>query len=72
MKMAESSPNLLENNVGKGEIALYEQFLLFPHCFQKKNTADTQKPGIVWERANLSYAKAFHSDESEFCRLGKG
>ena len=23
----------VENTVGKGEIALYEQFLLFPHCF---------------------------------------
>ena len=29
----------LENTVGKGEIALYEQFLLFLQCFQ--NTADT-------------------------------
>ena len=28
MKMA-------ENTVGKGEIAHYEQFLLFPQCFQK-------------------------------------
>ena len=25
----------VENTVGKGEIARYEQFLLFPHCFQK-------------------------------------
>ena len=25
----------LENTVGKAEIALYEQFLLFPQCFQK-------------------------------------
>ena len=25
----------IENTVGKGEIALYEQFLLFPQCFQK-------------------------------------
>ena len=24
-----------ENIVGKGEIAHYKQFLLFPHCFQK-------------------------------------
>ena len=23
----------VENTVGKGEIARYEQFLLFPHCF---------------------------------------
>ena len=30
MKMAESSPKRVENTVGKGEIAYYEQFLLFP------------------------------------------
>ena len=30
----------VENNVGKGEIARYEQFLLFPRCFQKTCTAD--------------------------------
>ena len=26
----------VENIVGKGEIARYEQFLLFPQCFQSK------------------------------------
>ena len=31
----------VENNVGKGEIARYEQFLLFPQCFQKTCTGDT-------------------------------
>ena len=31
----------VENIVGKGEIAVYEQFLLFPRCFQKTCTADT-------------------------------
>ena len=31
----------VENTVGKGEIARYEQFLLFPQCFQKTFTADT-------------------------------
>ena len=30
----------LENTVGKGEIAHYEQFLFFPQCFQKTCTAD--------------------------------
>ena len=30
----------VENTVGKGEIARYEQFLLFPQCFQKTSTAD--------------------------------
>ena len=31
----------IENTVGKGEIARYEHFLLFPWCFQKTCTADT-------------------------------
>ena len=30
-----------ENIMQKGEITGYEQFLLFPHCFQKTCTADT-------------------------------
>ena len=30
----------VRNTVGKGEIAHYEQFLLFPQCFQKTCTAD--------------------------------
>ena len=29
------SSKCLENTVGKGEIARYEQFLIFPQCFQK-------------------------------------
>ena len=31
----------IENTVGKGEIARYEQFLLFPQCFKKTCTADS-------------------------------
>ena len=31
----------IKNTVEKGEIAHYEQFLLFPQCFQKTCTADT-------------------------------
>ena len=31
----------VENTVGKGENARYEQFLLFPQCFQKACTVDT-------------------------------
>ena len=30
----------IKNTAGKGEIAHYEQFLLFPQCFQKTYTAD--------------------------------
>ena len=50
--MAESSLKRVKNTVGKGEIACYEQFLLFPQCFQKTCTADTLKPGLVRERVN--------------------
>ena len=32
----------LENMVGKGEIALYKQFLLFPKCFRKFSTPENQ------------------------------
>ena len=32
---------LIENIVGKREIARYEQFLIFPQWFQKTFTADT-------------------------------
>ena len=32
-----------ENIVGKGEIARYEQFLLFPQCFQKLSAVDASK-----------------------------
>ena len=46
------SSKSVENTVGKGEIARYEQFLLFPKCFQRTLSADTQKPGLVWERVN--------------------
>ena len=52
----------VENTVGKGEIARYEQFLLFPRCFQKTCTADTLKPGLVWERDKQIYPH-FRSEE---------
>ena len=35
--------NRVENIVGKGEIARYEQFLLFPQCFQKLSVVDSSK-----------------------------
>ena len=31
----------VENTVGKGKIARYEQFLLFTQCFQETCTSDT-------------------------------
>ena len=33
----------VENFVGKGEIARYEQFPLFPQCFQKLSVVDASK-----------------------------
>ena len=37
------------NTFGKGEIAHYEQFLLFPKCFQKACFPGPSKGVIVWE-----------------------
>ena len=62
MKMAESFPKRVENTMGKGEIARYEQFLLFPQCFQKTCIIDTRKPGLVLERVN----KMSQSTSSEY------
>ena len=39
----------VENTVGKGEIARYEQFLLFAQCFQKACFPEASKGVIVWE-----------------------
>ena len=51
-KFDENGRNLskwVENTVGKGEIARYEQFLLFPQCFQKACFPGASKGVIVWE-----------------------
>ena len=39
----------VENTVGKGEIARYEQFLLFARCFQKASFPGASKGVNVWE-----------------------
>ena len=39
----------VENTVGKEEIARYEQFLLFPQCFQKACFPGASKGVIVQE-----------------------
>ena len=38
----------VKNTVEKGEIARYEQFLLFPQCFQKACFPEASKGVIVW------------------------
>ena len=42
----------VENIVEKGEIARYEQFLLFPQCYQKACFPGASKGIIVWEWVN--------------------
>ena len=44
----------VENTVGKGEIARYQQFLLFPQCFQKAYFPGASKGVIVWEWVNCN------------------
>ena len=39
----------VENTVGKGKIACYELYLLFPQCFQKACFLEVSKGVIVWE-----------------------
>ena len=41
--------------MGKGEIARYEQFLLFPQCFQKACFPGVSKGVIVWEWVKEKY-----------------
>ena len=52
MKMAEVL-QMGRKHCGKRRNAHYEQFLLFPQCFQKTCTADTEKPGLVRKRVKI-------------------
>ena len=47
--------------MGKGEIARYEQFLLFPPCFQKSCFPGASKGVIVWEWVKLDILVLTHS-----------
>ena len=51
--MAANYQKKVENTVGKGEIARYEQFLLLLQCILKTCTAVTYKPGFIWKKVNL-------------------
>ena len=46
----------------KGEIARYEQFLIFPQYFQKACFPGASKGVIVWKRVNY----AFKADDPNF------
>ena len=52
----------VENTVGKGEIAHYKQFLLFPQYFQQACFPGASKGVIVWEWVNiwLRYLRYFY------------
>ena len=52
---------LVENTVGKGEIARYEQFLLFPQCFQKACFQGALKGVIMWEWVKRSLRSLYPS-----------
>ena len=51
--------NRVENTVGKGEIARFQHFLLFPQCFQKTYTLQTNKTGLVWEGVKVFFFPIF-------------
>ena len=63
----------VENTVRKGEIACYEQFFLFPQCFQQACFPGASKGVIVWEWVNdprsydvLLFTKQQHSRLIQF------
>ena len=57
--MAESSPQLIENTVGKGVIA-HEQFLLIPQCFNPLSN------GKILDMTKL---KAFADDKLNVAKM---
>ena len=46
--------------MGKGEIARYKQFLLFPQCFQKAYFPGASKGIIVWEWVKRDFGAVGH------------
>ena len=62
--MIVSSFDRVENIVENGEIACYEQFLLFPQCFQKACFPGASKGVVVWEWVKQSTALRDHSSDA--------
>ena len=44
----------VENALGKGAIARYKQFLLFPQCFKKACFPGASKGVVVWEWVKIA------------------
>ena len=63
-KYGENLSKRVENTMGKGEIAHYEQFLLFPQCFQKACFPGASKGVIVWEWLNWKSLKLAYQVKS--------
>ena len=59
---------LVQNIVGKGEIARYEQFLLFPQCFQRACFPGVSKVAIVWGWVKPLFAVKFAKDNLDIPR----
>ena len=47
--------DLVENIVGKEEIARYEQFLFFPQCFQKLSVIDVSNE-YLWSKGLTAFS----------------
>ena len=60
----------VENTVGKGEIARYEQFLLFPQCFLKACFPGASIGAIVWEWVNAVFNIISVTSHSVFYPFG--
>ena len=58
--------NLVENTVGKGEIARNKQFLLFPECFQKPCFPGASKGVTVWEWVKRAFGELNNIFQDEF------
>ena len=46
----------VENNVGKGQNAGYQHFLLFPYCFQQASSSRSSEHETVWLRDNSNHS----------------
>ena len=64
--------------MGKGEIARYKQFLLFPQCFQKACFPEASRGVIVWEwvkplpndkSLDVTKLKAFADDKIKVTKM---
>ena len=53
-----------ENTMRKGEIALYQQFLLFPKCFKNFNCKYVKTRACLGKGKVLSNLKTFTNDKS--------